>query len=360
MIVVILAGGSGTRFWPLSRRTRPKQLLDIMGNHSLITETVRRALKLKPERILVVTGADQAERTRELLRSEKAVPKGGPTLEVLVEPRPRNTAPAVAFAARRIADLDPKAVMAVLPADHHIRNLPTFIRVMKDAEAVAKEGFLVTLGIATTRPETGYGYIFKGKEGILGGFRVAAFKEKPPYEEALRYHADPDHFWNSGMFVWQAQTFLKECRRLLPDFTRELDGLKGLEPGTEKHNVRLHALFEHAPSISVDYAILEKSKKVAMVPAPLKWSDVGSWPSLYELLSGLSGRQLVSRNEVLPVASGSAYVHAPKGKFVALVGVKDLVVVDTGDALLVASLAAGQEVGEVVKHLRAKGREELL
>ena len=360
MHIVILAGGSGTRFWPLSRRGNPKQLLPILGKNSMLSLTIKRAMTLNPKEILIITGADQLEQTETSIRRDraKALSKGV-NLEVIGEPCGRNTAPAIALAARLIANSEKRGVMAVLPADHYIKERKAFIEVIRQAEEIAEKGYLVTLGISTKRPETGYGYIERGKKKILKGYNVKSFIEKPPLEKARRYHGDADFYWNSGMFVWRADIFTAECKRRLPDIHSSMNAFAGLAPDSGRFHAKLADVYEKLPSISVDYGIMEKTEKAAVIPVEITWNDVGSWPSLFELRAGKSDK-LIGNTEIIDVGSKRCYVHSVSGKPVALVGAEDLVVVETEDALLVCSMEKGQDVGKAVEMLKKAKRRELL
>ena len=356
MHAVIMAGGVGTRFWPRSRRARPKQLLPIAGAESMIRLTVNRLRPLlPPERILVVTGAEQEAGVRRDLGEL-------PPENVLVEPCGRNTAPCIGLAAAvlraRGAGSD---VMAVLAADHSIAAEERFRSLLRACEEfLASEDHLLTLGILPTRPETGYGYIRRAEAARrVGGevfHAVERFVEKPDAESARRMLAEGRYLWNSGMFVWRVGRILDELSRHLPEVA---PGLARLESvcGTPAWDAQLKAEYGAFPSISIDYAVMEKVSDAWVAEADLGWSDVGSWASLPEL------RGTDSAGNVLP--EGALAVEAERnvvevrGKTVVLLGVSDLIVVEEDDALLVCHRDRAQQVGKIPDGLRRAGKESL-
>ena len=354
MIIVILAGGSGTRFWPLSRTRHPKQLMSVLGGKSMLQRTVERVLPLKPERVMVVTNRLQAEETVTQLASLTAVP-----IEVIAEPVGRNTAPAVGLAAR-LAAATPEAVMAVLPADHVIPDEEQFREILRQGESAAREGNLVTLGIAPTRPETGYGYI-EVASGSAGKrpFPVLRFVEKPNLERAEQFVASGNFYWNSGMFLWRADTILEELQRFLPGLHQGLMGIKVSADGTASGE-HIDAFYRDAPSESIDFGVMEKSDRVVMIPASFGWSDVGSWSALSEVLEGDDNGNVIinAAGEVLADARGCLAYGG--GKMVALLGVSDLIVVETPDALLVCPRNRAQEVKNIVGELQRRELGEYL
>ena len=356
---VVLAGGAGERFWPASRRRRPKPLLELVGGKSLLEATVERARAFAGEdRVWLVCGHEHASAMRRA--------SGLPAARVLVEPHRRNTAMAVAWAALRIASEDPGAVLAVLPADHHVPDKRAFARAVRSAARAAKDdGVLVTLGIAPTRPETGYGYIQLGRE--VGPshpdlFRVKRFVEKPDVKTAHRYIRSGRYLWNAGVFVWRGETLLEEIRAYAPEIHRALSPLRAHPKGRNRDAIE--AAYRRAPSLPVDVAILEKSRRVLCLPVVFSWSDVGTWESLaLELGRSGSATDLQDSNRVLAgelLAEGAAgnLVFAP-GRNVALVGVEDLAVIDTGDVILVTKLDRSSDVRRIVARLNAQGRSDL-
>jgi mannose-1-phosphate guanylyltransferase len=357
MYIVILAGGSGTRFWPLSRKSTPKQLMSVFGGKSMLQRTVERVLPLQPKRVLVVTNALQAAETRRQLAYIDGVP-----VDVIEEPVGRNTAPAIGLAASIIARFDADGIMVVLPADHYIVDEERFRDTIRKARSVAQSDKLVTLGIAPTRPETGYGYI--EAESDSGGAAVAVrrFVEKPSLERALEFLATGRFYWNSGMFVWGACTILDEIARFMPElsgalakltFEQDLWELSDLKP-------QIAEIYAGIKGESIDFGVMEKAQDVQVIAASFGWSDVGSWSALPEVMEADDDGHVVIN------AQGSVSVDADGclayggGKLVAFVGVQDLIVVDTTDALLVCAKSAAQDVKKVVEELERRGKAEYL
>lgn len=359
MYVVILAGGSGTRFWPVSRTARPKQLISVVDGPTMLQRTVERVLALKPKRILVVTNSLQAEETEcQLDGYRRQVP-----LDVIAEPVGRNTAPAVGLAATMIAARDPQAVMTVLPADHFIRDEEGLRDCLQTATQAARNGYLVTLGIVPTRPETGYGYI-EADMALRGAgpFPVLRFVEKPPLAQALSYLEAQNFLWNSGMFVWRADVILDEIATQMPELAAQLATVRfggdvwdisDLEP-------QIATIYAQVTAQSIDYGVMERSRRVQVVPAEIGWSDVGSWSALPELLEAdPQGNVVTNCLAHIAVDSRGCIVSGHAG-VVATVGVNDLVVVSSGDALLVCPKERAQDVRAVVEALKAKGLDRYL
>lgn len=352
---LILAGGRGTRFWPRSRRANAKQVLDLTGAGPLIRLTVDRLLPLVPaDNILVLTSAELCGAVRRLLPDV-------PARQILAEPAGRNTAPAIALGAKILLDRDPRAVMGVFPADHHIGRPAAFRRLVSAAWREAAKGRMVLLGIEPRRPETGYGYIEFPKDSLQpGSLRpapVVRFREKPDAATARRYLRSGNYLWNAGIFFWPAALYMERLRECLPDTHGRISQLPPF--GSRRFGRALEESFPHCDNISVDYAVLEKTPGVAGFAAgDIGWSDLGSFEAVYELLEKDAAGN-ASRGELLALDARSNYADAP-GKLVALLGVEGLVVVDTPDALLVARRTHAQRVGEIVKALEARGRRELL
>ncbi len=352
MDIVILAGGSGTRFWPLSRRLKPKQLMSVFGGKSMLQRTVERVIPLRPRRIMVVTNALQAAETARQLDYLKDMP-----IDIIAEPVGRNTAPAIGLAATIIAAEDPEAVMAVLPADHYILAEEEFRATLLRAAAAARLGHLVTLGIKPNRPETGYGYIEAGQmPDDAGAYRVQRFVEKPMIEKALEFLAAGNFYWNSGMFVWQVRVILAEMEKHLPELASALRRLN-IPPDTGDLPAALapqvEAVYRQLKSESIDYGVMEKAGNVTVIPADFGWSDVGSWRALPEVMAPDGAGNVLIAGEGINIDSAGCLVYGGD-KLVALVGVKDLIVVDTEDALLVCAAERAQDVKKVVEILEER------
>ncbi|AJE03917.1 mannose-1-phosphate guanylyltransferase [Geobacter pickeringii] len=357
MYVVILAGGSGTRFWPLSRKAHPKQLMSVFGGKSMLQRTVERVVPLNPKRILVVTNRLQADETRRQLSHLRGV-----RVEVIEEPMGRNTAPAICLAATLIARHDPEAVMAVLPADHYIRDEEEFCTTILRAREAAKNGYLVTLGIAPDRPETGYGYIeadtdLRGE----GPYPVKRFVEKPDRARALEFLAAGTFYWNSGMFLWRADVILDQIARQMLPLTQAFAGITFSPDIWEPADLapQIEAVYAMVAGESIDYGVMEKAENVVVLPAAFGWSDVGSWSALPEVLDADAAGNVVIDTATVALDAEGCVVRGG-GKLVALVGVRDLVVVDTPDALLVCPKERAQEVKKVVEELERRGEKRYL
>ena len=349
---LILAGGRGTRFWPRSRRKHSKQVLSVVGERTLIQQTVDRLKPvLPPERLWVLTNPDLRA---EIVRQLPEVPRR----QILAEPAARNTAPAIGLGAHILESIDPDAVMGVFSADQAIQKPAGYLRAVRAAFRAAAGGRMVVLGIAPRWPETGYGYI-EFPRGTRPGSPapVLRFHEKPELPTARRYVASGRFFWNAGIFFWRAAVFQAALRRYLPQTAALLDGLPAF--GARDFTAKLREIFPRCEKISVDYAVLERAGDVFGVPCgDIGWSDVGSWNAVYELLDHDPDGNAV-RTDALLLESQGNYVDA-EGKLVALLGVRDLVIVDTPDALLVADRKRAQRVGKLVEELERRGRDELL
>jgi mannose-1-phosphate guanylyltransferase len=350
---LILAGGRGTRFWPRSRRRFAKQVLDVAGERSLIQATVERlAPVIPPQRMWILTNAYLR---RTIIRQLPEVPPD----QVLAEPLQRNTAPAIGLAAHILRQLDPEAVMGVFPSDHVVGKPATYRSVLKAALKAAGAGDLVVVGIQPRWPETGYGYIEfpRGTKAGREALPVRRFHEKPELAKAKRYLTAGNFYWNSGMFFWRADVLLDELRRHLPRTATVLASLPLF--GSRRFSTALKRAFPLCDNISIDYGVLEKAGNVSGIAArDFGWNDVGSWNAVYELLPRDACGNVTAPSSIC-LDSHDNFVDA-RGKVVALVGVRDLIVVDTPDALLVAAREDAQRVGEVVKALEKRGREDLL
>jgi mannose-1-phosphate guanylyltransferase len=364
---VILAGGRGTRFWPRSRTRTPKQLLNIVGRDTMLEQTAARLATLFPaSRQWVVTNAEQAAAVR---RQLPRVPRS----HILAEPTGRNTAAAIGLAAAHLLHSgmgkENDALMAVLPADHYIAQPARYLKIVRAALHVAHAGgSLVVLGIPPSRPETGFGYIerARGKALDAGGilvYSVRRFTEKPALQLARKYVSSGRYFWNAGMFFWRVSTFLGNLEKFLPKTHDALMRLAG-EIGTPRYARTLARVYPKLENISVDYAILEPATRraaapsVFVLPAEVGWSDIGSWAAVYELLARRTGEN-VSAGRIAAIDARGNFLWSPK-KFVAAVGIHDLVVVETEDALLLCPRDRAQDVAKIVKWLEGQKLSRLL
>ena len=357
---VIMAGGSGTRFWPLSRHTFPKQLLRIIGEETLIQQTMRRvACVASPDRVMISTNPVQAESIRVQLGEWKDELIDN----FVLEPEGRNTAPAIALVALELLRRDPDAVMLVVPADHIVKGQREFKKAVSLASKLAKQGLLVTFGIEPIRPETGYGYIKPdrrtdlAREGKLKGYPVARFVEKPNAARAAQYVKTGGYYWNSGMFVWRAEAILEEIGRYQPVLAGGIERIRRLI-GQGVSRSALDEEYRKLPSVSVDSGVMEKSAKAAVVPVTFRWSDVGSWGSLDEVSTKDKAGNVVS-GRVVDIGSHRSIIYGAR-RVVATIGLTDMVVVDTPDATLVCPKGRAQDVKKVVATLRRLGAPEHL
>ncbi|MDP2885905.1 MAG: mannose-1-phosphate guanylyltransferase [Ignavibacteria bacterium] len=356
---VIMAGGVGARFWPRSRERSPKQFLEILGGGTMIENTLSRLKPLVDQsNVFVVTNRIQADIVRQL------VPEM-PSSNVLAEPIGRNTAACVGLSALWINRVDPDALMVVLPADHIVLNTEEFLRILQLALRVAQEkDALVTIGIKPTHPETGYGYIQSAEEEIdrneyrsQGVYRVKTFAEKPNLETAERFLESGDFLWNSGIFVWKASVILRELEIHLPELHEQLLDVRA-SIGTPVYEQTLEHAYRIIRSISIDYGIMEKAGNVYVVKGDFGWSDVGSWDEVVRLTPTDDAGNSI-RGRTILVDSNNNYVDAGK-KIVATIGVDDLIIISTDDALLVCKKERSQEVKEVVDFIRRKQMNEYL
>jgi mannose-1-phosphate guanylyltransferase len=357
---VIMAGGGGTRLWPVSRKERPKQLLPLIGQETLFQTTVQRLENLfPPERILVVTVEDQA---REMVQQAPSIPEEN----YITEPAPRGTASVVGLAATVLQKRDPNASMAILPSDHFIRNRDLFHYLLRAAFDVAENGYLVTLGITPTHPSTAYGYIQQGQslsgEYKYPAYEVKNFKEKPDEETAQKLLRSGDHSWNSGMFIWRADIILKEINRRMPALDKTLKEI-GAAWGTVRQDDVLNECWHDLKVKTVDYSIMEKAERVAVLPAGgLGWSDVGSWESLFEvLLPDMNGNIATNNNSHLAHQTNNTLVYGSNNeRLIVTIGVDDMIIVDTDDILLVCKSDQSQSVRDIVEHLKKHRQEKYL
>lgn len=349
--VVIIAGGRGERFWPLSRRARPKHLLEVVGSGTLLAQTLRRVAPLvPPANTLIITGAEQE-------RALRAACPGLPARNIVVEPAARNTGPAVALAAALVAARDPQGTFAVLPADHVVKDVVAYRRDLKAAfAAAAAEDVLVTLGIRPTGPATGFGYIRSRAQSLrVGGrrfFRIARFVEKPPLAVARRYVAAGNYLWNAGMFVWRVDRLDAALRTCAPDLVAAFAPVRTAVAGGSgrKAKAALRAAYRAVERISIDHALLEKATNGVVLPATFDWDDVGSWAAMSRHLRADSSGNRVCGAGVVVGGAGNVIV-SPPGHVVALLGMTDCVVVQTADATLVMPRARSEDVRSVVERV---------
>ena len=358
LYAVIMAGGVGSRLWPRSRLATPKQFLDLLGSRTMLQETVDRIEPLIPlDRVLVVAGEDHAETVR------FQVP-GLPPENMITEPGPRGTAPCIGLAGVMLQQRDSAATMAVFPADHRIADATGFRKAVAAAAKVAQDGYLVTLGITPDQPHTGYGYIQRGAllaevQG-LPVYRVQRFTEKPDAATAESFLGSGEYYWNGGIFIWRVSAILDEMARLLPQLYGELQSVAGAWDAPDREE-KLAAAWERVPRTTIDYGVMEKAARVAVLPVDIGWDDVGNWTSLSGLLEGdAAGNVLRGKGRSLLLDSVDSYVYSSAGRLVTLVGVEGFVVVDTEDALLICPKEYAQAVREVVKGLETEGLQEYL
>jgi mannose-1-phosphate guanylyltransferase/mannose-6-phosphate isomerase len=355
---IILAGGSGVRFWPLSRETSPKQMLQIVGEDTLLRQTIKRISGFVPwENIWIVTTEDKSQAIRFHLDPLGPMAKA---IQFISEPVGRNTAPAIGLAAIHLHHLFSESIMVVLPSDHAIPDTKKFLKDLKLAIRGAKEDHLITFGIKPIRPETGYGYIKviksseKKPKGLL---KVDRFFEKPDLKTAKRYLSHGGYFWNSGIFVFKTPKILSEIQTHLPSLYDSLKKIESLLFAPSEPN-KLNKLYSHLDSVSIDYGIMERSHDILMVPATFKWSDLGSWAALDEIIERDKAGNVLKGNTI-DVGSQNSTVFAGS-RLVATIGLKNMVVVDTPDATLVTPKERVQEVRKVVEVLKQTNREEHL
>lgn len=350
---VIMAGGSGTRLWPLSRQLNPKQFLKILGEKTMLQQTLGRLQGLACSSPIAVCNEEHR-----FLAGEQILEMGIKDFSIILEPSPKNTAPAIALAAIHAMNSDENPILLVLPADHIVADADAFRKAVMDALPSAEEGRLVTFGVVPGHPETGYGYIQRGKEQRPEIFEVASFTEKPDEERAKEYLDSGEYYWNSGMFLFKAKTYLEElqihapqvheaCSKAMKKTVKDLDFIR-IDQKT----------FEGSPSISIDYAVMEKTELASVVPLDAGWNDIGSWAALWEASVKDAGNNNIL-GDVKTIDTENSLIRA-ENRLVATVGVRDLVVVETKDAVLVVHREHVQKIKDLVEDIRDNGRHEHL
>ena len=352
---VIMAGGSGTRFWPRSTRKKPKQFLKLFGDRTMLQATVDRITPMIPiNRVMVITNADYVDLVQQQLPDL-------PAENIIGEPVARNTAPCVALAAALLERSDPGSTMIVLPADHHITRPDRFLSILETAAARAKDNGLVTIGIKPDSPETGFGYIqieedtgetFEGNTV----FRVATFTEKPDRETAEQFLESGNYLWNSGMFIWQSDTISREFEQYQPEIYEQMKEI--IDSGGPPGNGNIEQFYRSCPSISIDYGIMEHAEDVFVVPGSFGWSDVGSWTAVYELRDKDENGNVIQVPQHVLVDSSNNLVQSESGKLLAVVGMENVAVVETVEAILVCNLDKAQGVKQVVEALKNDPEKE--
>ncbi len=352
-----MAGGVGTRFWPRSRAKTPKQVLDIVDHETMIKATYKRLKGLaEPSRTFVVTNQEQ------IPAIQKQIPRL-PKQNFIIEPMGRNTAPCIGLAATIVQQIDSDGIMVVLPADHLITEIQEFKEVIRHAAQFAWESDgLVTLGINPTYPSTGYGYIQRGTEVTKlknhGVYKVKTFAEKPNLETALRFLESGDFYWNSGMFIWKVSAILNEIEDKLPELYEGLIQIKS-NLNKKSFSATLEDVYRRIRGISIDYGVMQTAHSVYVIPTVMGWNDVGSWEVVYDISGKDKNKNAGDFKNLQSLDSSDNYVYAPK-KLVGLVGVKNLVVVETNDAILICRRNRSQDVKELVEQLKKNGLDEYL
>jgi mannose-1-phosphate guanylyltransferase len=356
MFALILAGGVGTRLWPKSRKDKPKQLLDIVSQSTMLQETCNRIRPIIPhERIFVVTNGAYAATVRE------QVPEM-PARNVIAEPAGRGTAPCIGLSSLYLRRLDPNGTMASLHADHVIHDAEGFRKALRAAARLAQQGYLVTLGIRPDSPHTGYGYIQQGAPlGDVGGFgasRVSRFTEKPDRATAEQFVQSKEYFWNSGIFVWKISAIMEAIEKHLPDLAAQLRAIDAAI-GTESERDVLEQVWAEVRDQSIDVGILERADNVAVIPISVGWSDVGSWATLIEILPRDGNENVIVGGEHIGIDTSGSLLYGTR-RLVAAIGLKDMIVVDTDDVVLVCPKDRAQDVKHIIAELKRQGKEKYL
>lgn len=352
---LIMAGGVGSRLWPRSRREQPKQFLPLLSERTMLQETADRVAPIiDPDTTLVVTGREYVQIARDQLPEV-------PAANIIGEPSGKGTAPCIGLGSLAIVAQEPDATMAVLSADHMIRKAGVFRNALKAAEQVARQGYLVTLGITPDRPHTGYGYIQRGASlGGNGGFEafeVARFVEKPDHATAERYIAEGGYSWNAGIFIWRVDTIMAALQAHLPRLRAQLDMIAA--SGGPNLAAAFASVWDDVENVTIDYGVLERAERVAVIPVDIGWSDVGDWNTLAELSGAVAPANVVQADHV-GIDTEGTLVYSDTKRMIATVGLHNFVVVDTGDALMIAPRDRAQDVKKLVDELKARRRPDLL
>ena len=343
LYALILAGGVGSRFWPFSRELEPKQFINIIGRESLLQNTVRRLKGLvRTKQIYFITNQSYFYELKKQIEKFCI-----PDSNIILEPEGKNTAPAIGLCARLIEQDNKNAILMVLPSDHYIKGLDKFKACLRRAIVCASDGFLVTIGVKPKKPATGYGYIkIKCKSQY---YKVEKFLEKPSLDKAKRYAAGKEYFWNSGIFIWKADVFLEELKQYLPGLYSQLSSINSKDD--------IAKAWPQIKAISVDYGIMERSRKIALIPADFYWTDLGSWDALEEILPKDKKGNLI-RADSLDCDSRGICAFSRSSRLIATIGLKDLIIADTPDALLVCDKRRAQDVKKIVERLKSAHRKE--
>lgn len=350
---IIMAGGAGTRFWPLSRKTTPKQLLNLSGNGLMINETIDRISSfVEKENIFIVTNTKQVDKMKELVEDDIRID------HILSEPAQRNTSACIGYAAIEIIKKYGDGVMCIFPSDHYIKDEDSFKAVLLEAVKVAEAGEkLVTIGITPTFPATGYGYIKFNKTQSGSVKNVEKFEEKPNYETAVRYLNSGEFLWNSGMFVWKASTILDNFKRFIPRVYNELMKISDVL-GSEREMDTIQEIYPDIPSISIDYGIMERSDDVVVLSGDFGWNDLGSWDMLGALYDTDENGNII-KGEQINLETSNCISYSDK-RLIATIGIENTIIVETDDVVLVCNKDKAQDVKKIVDNLKEKGKEEYL
>lgn len=354
MYALIMAGGTGTRLWPRSRAATPKQFLPLLGDRTMLQDTADRILPLvRPEQIIVVTGQRYIDLVAEQLPEV-------PRQHLIGEPSGKGSAPAIGLGALAMLATDPHATMVVLSSDHQIRKVDAFREALKAAEELAQQGYLVTLGIQPTEPQTGYGYIQRRTElGQFNGFsayEVERFVEKPNRATAEEYVKSGQYSWNAGIFIWRVDTIMDAFEACLPQLKQQLSAINSA--GGPSNPAAFGTVWESIENITIDYGVMERAQRIAVIPVDIGWSDVGDWDSLAELASE-DGSKVIQAQHV-GIDTTNTFVYSNSDRLITTIGLDNFLVVDTGDTVLIAPRDRAQDVKRIVDELKRQGRTDLL